>query len=90
MALRSDDLQGMSTKNFIMRGHRLEAQIERAKVSGPARKIGWLPAFIGPGAYFVDPSWVTQWLAMLHRDGFFTDRDCLVPFALLPYCQMNE
>jgi hypothetical protein len=79
-SLRFDDTLGMDPSLMnLHEGLGLTALLERTKVSGPGRKIGWLNVFIGTGCWISETDWLRVGWEIWCGGTFSFRRDYFLP-----------
>ena len=81
MALRSDDTEGLVPGDLAMTERGLSGLLDRTKVSGPGRKVRWLPVFIRRGACVAVPEWLETGYGLWTSPPLNFQRDYMVPLS---------
>lgn len=78
-SLRSDDLQGASPTEVQLTKAGLTGVLERTKVSGPGKRLRFVPFHVDREAWLIESSWLEVGFQLWQESGMYTTRDYLLP-----------
>ena len=79
-ATRSDNLRGLLPAELRLLPDGLHGMLDRAKASGPGKRIRWLPVWVARDAYLARPAWLENGFGLWTSPPLDYGRDYMVMF----------
>ena len=78
-ACRSDDLTGLNPASLVLSSKGLQGVLERTKMTGPGKRVRYLPIFISCKAFLVSPDWLATGFGLWQNGSMAFVRDYFLP-----------